>query len=66
VAIELTRILADYVRRVDFKDLPKEVIDFAKKVILDFFGVALAGSSALGIRALVDAARHPGRKGIAN
>ena len=60
---ELTKILAKHVTAVNYIDLPEDVIDRAKQIILDFFGVALAGSSARGVRELVDTAKCLGGKG---
>lgn len=41
---ELTRMIAEFVARTKLEDIPREVIELAKKSILDGFGLALAGS----------------------
>jgi len=46
--------LADYVSRTTFGSLPVEVVDQAKLGIMDFLGVALAGSMTLASRKTVD------------
>jgi len=40
----LSKTLAEFGRRTSYQDLPPEVIHQAKRVVLDFIGVALAGS----------------------
>lgn len=42
----LTRDVADFIISTDFDDIPADVLDLAKKSILDGFGLALAGSVA--------------------
>ena len=39
-----TRKLSKFITRTDFKDLPGETVTAAKAAILDFIGVAMAGS----------------------
>lgn len=41
--MSFTEILADYVMRTDFSDLPKDVVERAKLCILDSLGCALGG-----------------------
>src|SRR3990172_11194492 len=41
----LTAILADVGARIRFEDLPEDVVSLARQCILDWTGVALAGSS---------------------
>jgi len=41
---DITRRLATFLSEVKFEDLPPEVVDQAKKCLLDFTGVAIAGT----------------------
>jgi len=50
--MEIAHELAEYVTDLSFEDLPEEVIDSTKKVILDTVASAIAGSSAPGIETL--------------
>ena len=52
----------DYARGSRFKDLPPEVVDYAKILILDTLGVIIAGSSAKGIGTFADLLRDWGGK----
>ena len=54
--------LVDYALGLRFSDLPKEVIESAKKSILDTLGVLVDGSNALGTEALVRMVRDWGGK----
>src|SRR5579864_1375347 len=42
----LTRYVADFVLKLQYTDIPAEVVALAKKSILDGFGLALAGSAS--------------------
>src|SRR5690242_20642432 len=44
--VEVTSYLADFVGKTRFADLPSEVVDLAKKSILDGLGLAICGSVA--------------------
>ena len=46
--------LAENVAKIRFDDLPEEVVEVAKKFVLDTVGNALAGSTASGARELVE------------
>ena len=50
--MDITRELADYVVKLRFEDLPEDVVEAAKKVILDTVGSTLAGTTAPGIETL--------------
>ena len=52
----------DYARGSRFQDLPPEVVDYAKILILDTLGVIIAGSSAKGIGTFADLLRDWGGK----
>ncbi len=52
----------DYAMGCRFDDLPAEVIDCAKKLILDTLGVTIAGSSARGIDTFVNLTKEWGGK----
>jgi 2-methylcitrate dehydratase PrpD len=43
----ITRRLATFLSDLKFEDLPPEVVDQAKKCLLDFTGVAIAGTRAI-------------------
>jgi len=43
--VGITKRLAEFISGIDFKRIPKEVVDLAKANILDFIGVALIGST---------------------
>jgi 2-methylcitrate dehydratase PrpD len=47
---------------IKYEDLPSEVVDFAKKLILDTLGVTIAGSSQEAIPAVVELAKETGGK----
>ena len=53
-------VLARFAAGLQFDDLPPDVVGKIKELILDSFGVALAGSTAPGIDAAVAAIRHWG------
>ncbi len=42
--MEVTKKLAEFIVNTDLRDIPPEAKDIGKRVILDLFGVALAGS----------------------
>ncbi len=46
--------LAEHVVGTRFEDLPGQTVDFTKRFILDTLGVAIAGSSAAGVREVVE------------
>ena len=52
--------LVHFVVSTDYEDLPKDVVDYAKKHILDTIGSIVAGSSAEGITPAVDLAKEWG------
>lgn len=54
--------LIGYVGELRYEDLPQEVIDSAKKSILDTLGCVMAGSSAEGCKTLVDLTKEWGVK----
>lgn len=41
----LSEKLADYIIDTDYEDLPKEVVEFTKLCIIDYFSSAIAGAS---------------------
>ena len=47
---------------ISYEDLPVEVIDFTKKCIIDTFGAAMAGTTALGCKTVVDQVKEWGGK----
>ena len=52
--MELSKIIANYVKVTNYDRLPEEVVDFTKQCILDYFGSAIAGSEEEPIR-IIDA-----------
>jgi len=42
--VNISEIMAQWVTRTTFEDLPRTVIENAKKSLIDTIGVALAGS----------------------
>lgn len=50
--MDISRELSDYVVRLSYESLPDDVIESAKKVILDTLGSILAGTTAAGIETL--------------
>ncbi|MFC7687837.1 MmgE/PrpD family protein [Ureibacillus sp. GCM10028918] len=50
--MELSRIIADFVVRTKYEDLPDEVVEFTKHCILDYFASAIAGSNEAPIQML--------------
>ncbi|WP_249869284.1 MmgE/PrpD family protein [Oceanobacillus saliphilus] len=43
--MNLSEKLADYIYQTQYENLPKEVVEFTKLCILDYFGSAIAGST---------------------
>lgn len=62
VEMDIASELVDYAVGLNFDDLPTEVVDCAKKVLLDTCGVMIAGSAAPGIETLVDIIKDWGGK----
>lgn len=52
--MDIVNHLAEYIVRVRYEDISKHTIDLAKWFFLDTLGVAIAGSSAVGIKEVVD------------
>lgn len=52
--MKVEEILINYIFNTNFNDLPKDVIIATKKQIIDFLGVAVAGSIAMGCKSVVD------------
>ena len=52
--VDAIRPIVDNIVRIQFEDIPKDVINNATLFILDTIGTALAGSSAPGVAAVVD------------
>ena len=49
----VTRVLADYVAGATFEQLPKEVVDSTRRLILDDIGCALGGFTMSGGKILI-------------
>jgi 2-methylcitrate dehydratase PrpD len=58
-----TRILADFISRTRYEDLPAPVIEKAKQLITDQLGVALAGSTLSWNRKVLEYVQEMGVKG---
>jgi 2-methylcitrate dehydratase PrpD len=52
--MDLAREIADHVRSIRFDEIPQSNLNAAKGLILDTLGVAIAGSSAAGVKEAVD------------
>ncbi|SES46543.1 MmgE/PrpD family protein [Psychrobacillus sp. OK032] len=50
--MELSKLIAKYVVRTKYEDLPEEVVNFTKHCILDYFASAIAGSNQAPIQML--------------
>jgi len=51
----------EYVHDLNYRDLPVQVVEAAKKVVLDTLASMVAGTSAPGIDILVSLGRHGGQ-----
>ena len=56
------KTLCRMIHGIEFEDLPSDVIDFAKKHILDTMGVTIAGSAEEGIKEVVEFVKEQGGK----
>lgn len=54
--VDATYLFAKNFSIVKYEDLPAEVVEATKKQILDFFGVALGGSSEVGVNEIMELA----------
>ena len=60
---EAAFILAEYVNKTRYEDLPKEVVDATKKSILDTLGATIAGSTLISeCKTVVDMVKEAGGK----
>ncbi len=57
-----TRILADYVAKAKYEDLPDDVVDHAKKIISDTIACGLGGRKTWDVDVNVDIAKEMGGK----
>jgi len=53
-----TKGLSQFICNTNYEDLPGEVVKAAKLAILDFIGVAMAGSKELSSRIIIDTVRQ--------
>ena len=60
--MELEKRLAEYVSEAKFEDLPKELIDTIKNVILTILGTTIAGATAEGCQAVLNQVKEWGGK----
>ena len=60
--MELERKLANYVSDSRYEDLPKEVVDTTKNVILTILGTTIAGATEEGCEAIVNQVKEWGGK----
>ena len=56
----LSQRLAEYIHDIKYEDLPKDVVEFTKLCILDFFGSAIAGSTKKPIKIMEEMVRELG------
>ena len=62
----LTEYLADFITSVSFEDIPGEAIQNAKNAILDFIGVAVAGSRTLNAEIIINHVKELHENPVAN
>ncbi|PLR75908.1 MmgE/PrpD family protein [Bacillus sp. V3-13] len=62
----LSKALAEYVCRIRYEDLPKEVVEFTKLCILDWYGSAIAGSGLKPIQSIKELVEEWGGTGQAS
>ena len=60
--MNIQQVLSDFIVSLDFEDLSKESIISAKKILIDTIAVALAGSSAAGVRPVFKVVKEWGGK----
>lgn len=60
--MDAMEVLARYVVRSDYKDLPTDVVDITKRFILDTIGVAIAGTTSPGTKEAVSLIQEWGGK----
>lgn len=58
--MELSKIIAEYVVRTKYEDLPDEVVEFTKYCILDYFASAIAGANEAPIQMLKELIEEQG------
>jgi 2-methylcitrate dehydratase PrpD len=56
--METTKILAEFIAKTSFNDIPKEGLDLAKQAFLDCIGVTLAGSISPQARIVIEMIRE--------
>ena len=59
----LEKMIVDNAARVRFEDLPRNVVEYCKLLVMDSFGVTFPGSTAPGCREVVELARAWGGTG---
>lgn len=52
--MDATYLFANHFKNIKYMDLPKEVVEITKNQILDYFGVALGGSSKAGVKEVLE------------
>ena len=60
--MDATYDLARYLCNTRYEDIPSDVVEVTKKEILDSLATGLAGSSAVGIREIVEIVKDWGGK----
>ncbi len=58
--METTKILAEFIAKESFNDIPKEGVNLAKQAFLDCIGVTLAGSITPQARIVIEMIRENG------
>src|SRR5690606_5887050 len=56
-AMDVAATYADFAHQLAYEDLPGEVVEATRKLILDQLGVMLVGSAAAGVDSLLAAGR---------
>lgn len=60
INMNLSKSLATYILNTNYEDLPKDVVDFTKLCILDYFSSAIAGSSKEPVQKIEELVREMG------
>lgn len=61
--MELMRQIINHIMKTQYEDLSPQTVEVVKKLFIDTLGTAIAGSSAMGCKGLVDLVKGWGGKG---
>ena len=54
--MDATYLFAENFEKINYRDIPADVVEITKKQVLDYFAVALGGASKAGVKELVELA----------